>query len=59
MNTYYERATSDVNILGIRKETQIRLLCLLVISDSQENICISNSQRDFVLDLYIASRLAL
>ena len=59
MNTYYERATSDVNILGIRKETRIRLLCLLVISDSQENICISNSQRDFVLDLYIASRLAL
>ena len=57
--TYYERATSDENILGIRKETRLRLLSLLFISNSQENICISNSQRDFVLDLYISSRLAL
>ena len=57
--TYYESATSDENILGISKETRTRLLSLLIISDSQENICISNSRRDFVLDSYISSRLAL
>ena len=56
---HYERATSDEHILGIRKETRHRLLSLLVISDRQENIHISNSQRDFGRDLYISSRLAL
>ena len=55
---YYERATSDESILGIHKETRHRLLSLLIISDS-ENICIRNSQRDFVLDLYISSWVAL
>ena len=58
--TYCKRATSDEDILGIRKEMRIsRLLSLLIISDSQKHICISNSQRDFVPVLYISSWLAL
>ena len=57
--TYYKSATSDEDIPGIGKETRPRLLSLLIISDIQELICISNSQRDVVLVLYISSRLAL
>ena len=57
--TYCKRATSDEDILGIRKEMRTRLLSLLIISDSQEHICISNSQRDFVPVLYISSWLPL
>ena len=37
--TYYKSATSDEDILGIRKETQLRLLSLLIISDSQAYLC--------------------
>ena len=57
--THCKRATSDEDILGIRKDTRTRLLSLLIIGDSQEHICISNSQRDFVPVLYISSWLAL
>ena len=57
--TYYKCATSDEDILGIRSKTQPRLLSLLIISDIQEHICISNSQRDFVLVLYLPSWLVL
>ena len=53
--TYSKRATSDEDILGVRKETRTRLLNLLIIGDSPEHICISNSQRDFVPVLYISS----
>jgi hypothetical protein len=51
--TYCKRATSDENILGIRKETRARLLNLLIVGDNREHICISNSQRNFVLLSYI------
>ena len=33
---YHKIATSDENILGIRKETRPRLLNLLIIGDSQD-----------------------
>ena len=35
IKTYIKRATTDEDILGIRKETQPRLLSLLAIGDSQ------------------------
>ena len=57
--TYSKRATSDDKILGILKETQLQLLSLLIIRDSQEQICISNSQIDFFLVLYFSNQLAL
>ena len=42
--TYYKWATSDEDILSIRRETQTILLSLVIIGDSQEHICISNSE---------------
>jgi hypothetical protein len=59
IKTYYKIATSDEDILGIRKETRRRLLSLLIISDSQDHISVTNSQRDFLLVLYFSSWLAL
>ena len=56
--TYCKRATSDEGILGICKETRRRLLSLLIVGDSREHVCISNSQRN-VLVLYISSWVAL
>ena len=50
-----KRATSDEDILGIWKEIRPRLLSLLIVSDSQKHfICISNSQRGFVLLSWLA-----
>ena len=57
--TYCNRATSDKDILGICKQTQPRFLSLLIINNIQEHICISNSQTDIVLDLYISCWTAL